>query len=287
MIVHGGVIFKGRASIEDGRYNIGFVVPKDISYANDNGRILAYVYDDDQDGLGFSRNIVVGGTNENIENDGHGPEIEVFYDDFNFDKSYVVSPDFTLLVSLSDETGLNTTGTGVGHRLEGILNNDVEHPIDFSDYFVGDLDTGGKSGKVEYRFTNLEAGEYSLKIKAWDVFNNLSTVESYFSVTTESGLSVENVVNYPNPFSSSTTFTFQQNLNSAVNVKIRIYTVAGRMIKEIEEPALYEKFVRINWDGRDEDGNQAANGTYLYKVNVETVDGEYTKNVLGKLSIIR
>ena len=170
MTVHGGVIFKGRASVDEGRYDISFVVPKDISYADDQGRILAYVYSDDKDGLGFSRNIIVGGTNESIENDGNGPEIEVFYDDFDFDKSYVVSPDFTLLVSLSDETGLNTTGTGVGHRLEGILNDDVEYPIDFSNYFVGDLDTGGNQVKVEYRFTNLEAGEYSLKIKAWDVF---------------------------------------------------------------------------------------------------------------------
>ncbi len=287
MTVQGGVIFKGRATVENGLYEIEFVVPKDISYADANGRILAYVYNDENDGLGFSRNIIVGGTNENIVNDGQGPEIEIFYDDFEFDKSYVVSQNFTLLISLKDETGLNTTGTGVGHRLEGILNDNVESPIDFSNYFVSDLNTGGKSGKVNYRFTNMESGEYSLKVKAWDVFNNMASAQSFFSVTQETGLAVQNVVNYPNPFSNNTTFTFQHNLSSSVNVEIRIYTVTGRMIRKIEEYDLFDKFVRIDWNGRDEDGNLAANGTYLYKVNVETIDGEFTKNVLGKLSIIR
>ncbi|MBU1100991.1 MAG: type IX secretion system sortase PorU [Bacteroidetes bacterium] len=287
MDVHGGIIFKGRATIESGKYEISFVVPKDISYADEKGRVLVYIYNENIDGLGFTRNVIVGGTNENIENDGAGPEIEIFYDDYEFDNAYVVNPDFNLLVTLSDETGLNTTGTGVGHRLEGILNNDDEHPIDFSNYFIGDVNTGGKAGKVEYRFTNLEAGEYNLKIKAWDVFNNQSIGESFFSVTNADGLAVENVVNYPNPFSGNTTFTFQHNLASALNVMIRVYTIAGRMVREIEEFNVFEKFVRLSWDGRDEDGNMLANGTYLYKVNVETVDGEYSKNVLGKLAIIR
>ena len=287
MTVQGGIIFKGRTAVENGYYDLSFVVPKDISYADNNGRIIAYIYNDDEDGLGFSKNVIVGGTNENVVNDGAGPEIEVFYDDFQFDNSYIVNQDFTLLVKLNDETGLNTTGTGVGHKLEGIIDDNYEQPIDFSSYFVGDLDAGGKSGNIEYRFTSQSIGEHNLKIKAWDVFNNQSIVESYFSVINTDGLAVENVVNYPNPFKGNTTFTFQHNLDAAVNVNIKIYTIAGRLIKEIEEYNMFEKFVRIDWDGRDEDGNLAANGTYLYKVNVETIDGEYNKNVLGKLSIIR
>ena len=287
MTVHGGVIFKGRASVDEGQYDISFVIPKDISYADGNGKILTYIFNDESDGLGYSGNIKIGGSENIIENDGTGPEINIYYDDYEFENSNLVNPDFTLLIDLKDETGLNTTGTGVGHRLEGILNDDVEYPIDFSNYFIGDLDEGGRSGKVEYRFTSLEPGDYSLKVKAWDVFNNSSSAESFFSVTNESGLAVENVVNYPNPFSYNTTFTFQHNLASSINVTIRVYTVAGRLIKEIEEFGIYEKFVRLDWDGRDEDGNLAANGTYLYKVNVETVDDVYNKSVLGKLSIIR
>lgn len=98
---------------------------------------------------------------------------------------------------------------------------------------------------------------------------------------------LRDVVNYPNPFSSTTTFTFQQNLDKPINLKIKIYTIAGRLIKEIEENNILEKFVKIPWDGRDEDGSVLANGTYLYKLIVETVDSQYKENILGKLAIIK
>lgn len=98
---------------------------------------------------------------------------------------------------------------------------------------------------------------------------------------------VRDVYNYPNPFSSFTTFTFQHNISSPINAKIKIYTITGRLIKEIEERDILNKFTRIDWDGRDNDGNQLANGTYLYKLIVESIDGNYKNNVLGKIAVIR
>ena len=103
----------------------------------------------------------------------------------------------------------------------------------------------------------------------------------------KSGLVIRDVFNYPNPFAYKTTFTFQQNLASPINVKIKIYTIAGRLIKVIQEDSIFEKFVKVNWDGRDEDGNSIANGTYLYKLIVETVNGKFNRTFLGKLSIIK
>jgi flagellar hook assembly protein FlgD len=153
---------------------------------------------------------------------------------------------------------------------------------------VGDLNSGGKSGAVKYKFTSLSEGEHNIRIKAWDVFNNFSETEVYFTVVNESDeLYLRNIYNYPNPFSSSTTFTFQHNANNAIDVKIKIYTVAGRLIKEIDEYSVMDRFVRIDWDGRDEDGNSLANGTYLYKIVAQTTDGSFKKSALGKLSIIR
>lgn len=70
-------------------------------------------------------------------------------------------------------------------------------------------------------------------------------------------------------------------------MKIRIYTVAGRLIKQIEQNYVNDKFVKIYWDGRDQDGDVIANGTYFYKITVNTLDGAFTKSVLGKMAIIR
>jgi flagellar hook assembly protein FlgD len=124
-------------------------------------------------------------------------------------------------------------------------------------------------------------------VKAWDVFNNFSSAEANFSVVSDSELVIRDVYNYPDPFSSNTTFTFQQNLNKLLDVKIRVYTVAGRLIRQIKAMNVSDRFVRIPWDGRDQDGSPIANGTYLYKIIVRTVDGSYSKSVLGKMAVIR
>jgi hypothetical protein len=287
MDVQGGVIFKGRVSINNGKFSTDFVVPKDISYENRNGKIVIYFFNDQNDGIGFTNNVIVGGTDSSVANDGKGPEIEIYFDNETASFASLANPNSELIIKLYDETGLNTTGTGIGHKLEGILNDRDNDPIDFSNYFTGDLNAGGKSGKINYRFNNLEPGEYKLLVKAWDVFNNYSEETSYFSVVSGNELVIRDVVNYPNPFVSSTTFTFQQNLNRILDVKIKIYTIAGRLIKEIEQNGISDKFVMVDWDGRDQDGSIIANGTYFYKLIIKTIDGEYTESVLGKLAVIR
>jgi flagellar hook assembly protein FlgD len=127
-----------------------------------------------------------------------------------------------------------------------------------------------------------------MQIKAWDVFNNPSSELIYFTVVPENDLYISDVYNYPNPFSSNTTFTFQKNsVNSPVDVDIKIYSVAGRLIRNLEAKNLADNFIKVNWDGFDQDGNPIANGTYLYKLIVKSTDGAYNKSVLGKLAIVR
>ncbi len=287
MRIQGGIIFRGRVSVNNGEFEAEFVVPKDISYENKNGKIIFYFFDLESDGLSFTNKIIVGGTDTTAVNDGEGPDIEIFFDNAAYISSYLVGPDPNLIVRLFDETGLNTTGTGVGHKLEGILNKNPGSPIDFTDYFVGELDAGGKKGEINYKFNKMNDGDYTIEVKAWDVFNNFSNEESFFTVVSTNDLVVRDIYNYPNPFSSNTSFTFQHNLSRPVDVKINVYTIAGRMIKQLEEKNLDQKFVKINWDGRDEDGDQLGNGTYLYKLIVKTTDGEFTQSVLGKMAVVK
>lgn len=287
VVIPGGVIFRGRVSIINGRFSATFVVPKDISYENKNGKVLLYFFGNNEDGISFTNNVIIGGTDTTAVNDGSGPEIEIYFDDASYQNSYLVGSGSELIVKLSDDSGINTTGTGVGHRLEGILNEKESEPIDFTKYFTGDLDAGGRTGQINYTLEDLDNGEYEMDVKAWDIFNNLSSETAYFTVVSEDGLVVRDIFNYPNPFSSSTTFTFQQNLNSVLDVEVKIYTVAGRLIKVLKKDNVQKKFVTVDWDGRDEDGNQIANGTYLYKLKVKTINGQYSKSVLGKLAVVR
>ncbi len=287
MMKPGGVIFRGRVKVDNGLFNASFSVPKDISYENKNGKVVAYLYNENSDVIGATNNIIVGGSDTTVTNDGKGPEVDIFFDNMEFENATFVKPDFTLFVKINDETGLNTTGTGVGHKLEAVFDDDELNAVDLTNSFVGDIDAGGKSGVVEHKFTSFEKGDHKIRVKAWDIFNNYSQAETFFSVSNSSGLDIDNIINYPNPFRGSTTFTFQHNLESALDVKIKVYSIAGRLIKEIEENGIFEKFVKIPWDGHDEDGNSIANGTYLYKVIIKSVDGKYSKSYLGKLAVFR
>lgn len=287
MTVQNSIIFRGRVSIINGEFSTEFYVPKDISYENKNGKINLYFFNQEIDGVGFTKKIIVGGTDSTAVNDGKGPEISIYFDSENFQSAYLVGSSPVLIVKLTDETGLNTTGTGIGHKLEGILNEQANNPIDFTNYFTSDLDAGGKSGKINYQFSKLDYGDYSIQVKAWDIFNNFSTEKSYFSVVGNEDLVIRDIYNYPNPFGGKTTFTFQQNLSAPIDVKIRIFTISGRLIKEIEQQFINDRYVTIEWDGRDADGNELANGTYLYKLNVKSSDGQFNKSYIGKLAVIR
>jgi hypothetical protein len=285
--LQGGIIFRGQVSVSNGRFNSSFIVPKDISYENQNGKVVFLFYDSNADGLGYTTNVVVGGTDTTVVNDKTGPKIDIYFDDVTFKNAYLVNPDSKLIVKLSDPTGLNTTGTGIGHKIQGVLNDDINNPIDFTSYFTGDLDAGGKSGQVNYQFNNLNEGHYKLQVNAWDVFNNFSDEITYFDVVSGNSLTVSDVYNYPNPFSGKTTFTFQQNLNKTLDVKIKIYTVAGRLIKVIDSYGVHNKYVTIDWDGKDADGSLIANGVYFYKIILKSTDDSFSQSVIGKLAVVR
>lgn len=94
------------------------------------------------------------------------------------------------------------------------------------------------------------------------------------------------VYNYPNPFANETYFTFRLS-QIPDEVKIRIYTVAGRLIKEITKKAseLNYDLNKVFWDGKDEDGDTIANGTYLYKMIMK--DADKVESVTQKLVIVK
>ncbi|MCL5031059.1 MAG: C25 family cysteine peptidase [Bacteroidetes bacterium] len=130
----------------------------------------------------------------------------------------------------------------------------------------------------------LKDGEHYLTINGNDLVNQASDLQKTFIVSNE--LKILDLYNYPNPFNLSTYFTF--NLTQIPeDMKIKIYTVAGRLIKEINIPpsVLRNNFNRIFWDGRDEDGDLLANGVYLYKIIAKLADKTYSD--IQKLAIVR
>ena len=132
-------------------------------------------------------------------------------------------------------------------------------------------------------------GTHLIEVLAKDASNNYFDTTGYkinFMVDTDND--IKDVYNYPNPFSNETHFTF--NLTGAIKpheVNIKIYTVAGRLIKEIDVDVstLQFGFNKIFWDGKDQDGNDIANGVYFYKISF--VNNEEQKTQIKKLARVR
>ena len=214
-----------------------------------------------------------------------GPGIQIYFDAESFRPGDFVGPYATLIVDLTDSSGINTSTAGIGHKLEAALDGS-QRSIDLTSYYRGNLDTY-QSGQVRYQFSNLPEGRHTLAVKAWDIYNNPSTAESYFEVRSASQLAIYNVFNFPNPFARSTTFTFQRSTTDPIDVEIKIYTVAGRLIQTIEAPEVSDRFVQIPWDGRDREGSVLANGVYFYKITAKSFDGASSSEALGKLAVLR
>lgn len=283
--VPGGVIFKGENTISSGKFSSGFIIPKDISYDTLNGRITLYFANDQTDGMGYTENIVINGTDTSAAKDEQGPELNIYFNSHSFRPGDVVPEAPVLLLELSDESGINAAGSGIGHRIEAWL-DDQNQSIDLTPYYKSKLDTY-QEGTVEYQFGKLNTGTHSLKLRAWDVFNNASTSETIFDVLVSQGLTISEVFNFPNPFSNQTYFTFNHNQILPVDAEVKIYTIAGRQVNSLKQTNIIDKFVKIEWDGRDKEGDLLANGVYLYKVILRTQDGRFTSEALGKLSVLK
>jgi len=283
--VNGSLLYRGDISVNAGAFQARVPVPKDVSYDANRARISIYAWTPSADATGFTENIIIAGTDSSAAVDTTGPGIEIFLNDESFRLGDVVPPDPELIVRLFDENGINTSTAGVGHGLEARLSG-TGGTINLSEYYLGERDTY-QSGTVRLQLRGLPEGTQTIEVKAWDTYNNSSRNEILFDVKAVSDLRLYQVYNFPNPVSRSTVFTFQRTSTEPIDVQVKVYTIAGRLVLEMVIPSVIDRFVRIPWDGRDQNGDQVANGVYFYKIITRTPSGSQSEEAFGKLTMLR
>jgi hypothetical protein len=70
--------------------------------------------------------------------------------------------------------------------------------------------------------------------------------------------------NYPNPFNPSTVIEYA--LPKPSQVKVQIYNVLGQRVRNLVNERQEPGYKMINWDGRDDSGNQISSGIYFYRI---------------------
>lgn len=295
------LLWRGAVPVTSGHFSATFVMPKDISYSNEPGRVSVYVRNASEHAGGYTEQVVVGGTAATLPDDHVGPDISLFLNDTTFVSGGLTPAHPRLIVKLRDDSGINTVGTGVGHEMLLVVDGDERSAVDIGSRFESDPGSF-RSGRVEYSFRDyadgLTDGPHSLSVRAWDVLNNSNVQSLDFVVASTQDVVLNNVYNYPNPTSGHTRFVFEHNqpAGSAASVQVRIYALSGRPVRTLDtEEALPSGVltagpVQVVWDGRDEDMNLLASGIYLYKVRVRVDQPDGGRSVsehIEKLAIIR
>ncbi len=287
----GEMLFRGKSSVNDGEFEFNFVIPKDVGMEIDFGKFSFYSKNDNSsfDNNGYNLSILIGGINENAEEDNIGPEIQMFMNDETFISGGITNENPNLIVKFFDENGINTS-SGIGHDIIATLDYDQSKSYVLNEYYQANLDDY-KNGTLTFPLNNISSGTHILTLKAWDVYNNSSETEIEFTVfDQDQELVIENVLNYPNPFVDYTEFWFNHNSSTPLNVTIQVFTISGKLVKTIlgtTESFGNNSFSRdFFWDGRDDFGEKVAKGVYIYKLNVRSESINRSVSKIEKLVIL-
>ena len=284
----GEQVFEGLATVSDGLFSSTFVIPKDINLNVDKARIsfIAFNQDKTKSVGGFSDQFDIGGINTAAASDTQGPLINVFLENRSFISGGKVFDSPMLIVDFEDENGINSSG-GLGHDIIATLDNNQADPYVLNAYYSTILDDFTK-GTLSYPLNDLELGQHSLTLRAWDTHNNPTSKTIIFTVIDSSEIRIDNVFNSPNPVTNQTTFFVQHNRpRELLDVKISIFTVDGKRIWHISQDVFSSSYIidSLQWNATSYSGQKVNKGTYLYTIELISTLSSSKDIYSGKLIV--
>ena len=271
--VQENILFNGTAPVKDGSFSYTFVVPKDVNFNKEAGLIRYYFKNETTDGNGSFANIHFNGTETLPATDNKGPDIRLYLENEKFINGGTVSSNPLLLVFLSDESGINSSGYGIGHDITLELDGQNTNPLILNNDFRADAATW-KSGTIIYPLTVTGNGSHTLTLKAWDNANNSSSATVRFVVS--KGMVVHDLYNFPNPFSDQTRFVITQNrYDELFNVNLEVMDLTGRTVYHTRQilPSRGYEISDLYWKPQ-EMNPQPVFGIYLYSITLTGQDGK-------------
>jgi hypothetical protein len=283
-------IYSATATVTNGLFAVDFVTPLDILYTGEQGKMSFYAYSENgNEAQGSFSNYKVGGVaSETAET--NPPAIRQLYlNDTGFQSGDKVNMSPQLSAVIYDDTGINLSGA-IGHNIS--LTIDDEKSYNISPYFVvQDLDAGetGALGIVNFTIPDLTSGRHTLRLKAWDVFNNSTDESVEFECVEEVkratfGFEIQN-----NPALTSAKFVFRSELSYLdVEVKYEVYSTDGSLLWSHAETGTAESLSGrgYEWDLTPSGGGSLQSGIYLCRMSVR-IDGQVKASKTEKLVVLK
>jgi hypothetical protein len=282
------IVAKVKGTVTNGLFSVEFVAPKDINYNYGSGKISYYANTTTVDASGVDSSFTVGDINRNAPDDNTPPVVKPYIDDDKFRDGGVTGPNPLLYVSIYDLNGINVSGTSIGHDLVGILDGDIQDPYVMNDYYQT-VQNDFSNGFVNFPLYNLPEGKHTLKVIAWDTYNNSGEGTVSFEVKNKDKGFISDIYNYPNPVNADgTTFVFEHNQEGEhLDVTIMIYSPNGSLVKTLQQSVdNANNRTEIHWNGHGNNDLKLMQGVYFYKLNAKTSTG-ISATAYQKLVILR
>ena len=284
-------LFVSKDSIFNGEFKFTFLVPKDISYSNKPGKMNFYAHHNDGvsviEAQGAFLDFVVGGANEDIEDDTDGPEIkELYLNDPSFKPGATVNETPLLIARVYDESGINISGSGIGHDIIVKIDNQNFPYYSVNDFFQF-LTGSYQEGYLSFSVPELTAGRHTLELSVWDLQNNITIQEIEFEV--EPGLRPDllDLMILPNPVKDRVTFSISHNRPEAsLEIGIYVYDLTGRIVWQYKEQGESDALSNytVEWD-LIAGGGRLRSGIYLVKAAINT-KGSKTASKAKKMVVL-
>ncbi|MBO7116820.1 MAG: type IX secretion system sortase PorU [Prevotella sp.] len=279
-------LFHGNDSVRQGLFKFSFTVPRDISYSDKTGLVTVYAVNNDKDkeANGYTDRLVFGAGSGG--DDHEGPSVFCYLNSSSFVDGGTVNPTPYFIAELSDSSGINSTGNGIGHDLQLIIDGEMSRTYNLNDYFLYDFGSY-TTGTVGFSIPELAEGSHHLLFRAWDVMNNSTTSELNFKVSKDIAPSFFDVECTHNPATTTTGFRIiHDRIGSNLDVILDIFDMAGRHLWQHHEHGTpYDSSYIINWDLCVDGGRRLHTGVYLYRVRISS-NGSSQTSKAKKLIII-
>lgn len=272
-------LYRGSENVTEGVFHFTFAIPKDISYTDGSGLMTLYAINADKTRSAH-------GENESFEligsstalTDSIGPSVYCYLNSKNFKNGGKVNTTPYFIAELYDDSGINASGSSIGHDLELIIDGDMNQTYNLNNYFEYDFGDY-RSGSIGFSIPQLSIGTHKLLFRAWDILNNSTTTELLFEVSEDAGAGEFNVTCTQNPASTNTQFVITHDRpGSELKVTLDVFDLGGRQLwRQTDTVMATNDTVTIDWNLNVAGGSRLHTGLYLCRLTLNDGNSKTVK----------
>ena len=262
------LLFKGRATVQNGRFSLTIPVPKNIFYQVGQGLLSFYAWDEEtQKEAGAFKDFTLGQSNPTAATEQVPPAIELFLNDSLTQNNSALSNPLALWARLTDQSGINLATASPGKALAVRVNNGPWQ--DAGPYFVYNTNSY-RQGWLQYPLNTLAPGQHTLTVQAFDIHHNRTERSLTFFVDQSAKPAIQSVSTVPNPFSQNVTFRIRHNrTDQDLQLTLSVYNRQGQQVYQHQQNYLFASnpLPPITWQPSTTQGKGAlTQGLYFYRL---------------------